>query len=256
MSGVKTTKDWLDFFKSNEKKQLKVPFDNYQLTLKEKEMITKSIQSFQLGESSTGENLKRYARQYSEKYSCPYYPELMNLFIKEENRHSSYLWQFMRQHNIPRAEQTTNDSIFRYLRSLLGIELSLRVLVTAETIALSYYKVLGEVTNSSILPKICDHMLEEERVHLRFQMQHIQMVNLKKNNLWAFLSDFIHVMFIFVTCFAVWFEHKRVLSFHYSFKGFLIEVLNNFVPGLLKGREDAIQLSEVEYGVTKEVSWA
>ena len=64
----------------------------------------------------------------------------LDLFIKEEQQHSRYLAAFMESEGIPLLPRHWVDSTFRLLRGLAGLELSLTVLVTAEIIAVPYYR--------------------------------------------------------------------------------------------------------------------
>lgn len=89
--------------------------------------------------------------------------------MKEEQRHSACLLRFMQREGIPAASSHWVDTVFRRLRVLAGLELSLRVLVSAEIIAIPYYRALGAATRSPLLRAICARILQDEAVHLRFQ---------------------------------------------------------------------------------------
>lgn len=161
---------WLAFFKNNDKYRLII--DELSLgTLSEydKKLITPSIAAFQCGEHSEGLSLKKYAKKFSKLYDENVYNEVIDWFIKEENFHSHYLYVFMKGENIPIRKKNQLDRIFRKIRQCSGIESEIITLVTAEIIALTYYSVLGDATDSKELKKICRQMLHDELPHIVFQ---------------------------------------------------------------------------------------
>lgn len=165
--------DWLNHFKENDKARLEVDFsDEPELTDEEKKLIFKSIKAFQMGEHSDGVYLAELAKKFGKEHNEPYYAETMNLFIKEENFHSAYLAWYLKHHNEPKAKKNKLDKIFRDLRHNGKVFTEISVLVTAETIALSYYSALGNVADqigSKALRAICNQMLHDELPHIVFQ---------------------------------------------------------------------------------------
>jgi len=236
-----TLHDWTHYFRSNQKTRLKVPPETYDLTPAERRRITKSIQSFQLGESSEGNILRLQARQQSEQTGEPEYLEAIEHLIREENWHSAYLAQFMRRHKIPRFKRGFNDTVFRFLRRLAGVELSCRVLVTAEVIAMTYYDCLAVATNSPVLNLICRKMCEEEKAHVDFQMFQIHRINLQKHALSGSLADIFHFLLTSFTLVPVWWEHRRVLQVKYSGFQFAAKVWRDFQNAMADGQTQAAQ---------------
>lgn len=161
---------WLMLFEENDKRRLFVD-ENLPSTLskEEKNLISASIAAFQRGEYSEGRTLRKSAEAFSKKYNEPLYPKVINLFIREENFHSNYLSSFMRREGIPIRSKNFLDRIFRSIRKSRGIESEIIALVTAEIIALTYYKILGQATSSDFLKKICNQMLNDELPHIVFQ---------------------------------------------------------------------------------------
>ncbi len=214
------TFQWLKHFESNKGRNLKIERDEYQLTSTELRKITPSIQSFQLGESSEGTVLIAQAKAFVEQNGHPEYLECIRHLIREENRHSAYLGEFMRQHSIPKIRKGFNDRCFRFLRRLAGVEWSVRTLVIAEIIALTYYRALGQATKSTVLEKICARMCEEEKDHVRFQLFHIHEMNFRKHALSSSLANIAHALLFAVTLVPVWMEHRSVLSGEHDFRSF------------------------------------
>jgi hypothetical protein len=76
--------------------------DPYKLSPSERRTIQHSIQQFQLGEGSEGRRLLDRGRADSRAAGDPHFAEALSLFVKEEQRHSAHLLQFMRGQEIPR----------------------------------------------------------------------------------------------------------------------------------------------------------
>lgn len=218
------TKIWLDALLENEHKSLDLSDDGYRLTAEERYRIAPSIRSFQLGECSEGRSLKRHADLVND----PDYSHAIRLLIKEENRHSAYLASFMRDQGIPKAKQTWSASSFKFIKNLAGLELRLRVLITAEIVALSYYSTLGGVTGSKKLARICRQMEIEEGMHVQFQMHHIQKMSLKNGRFVNSCTNVIHGVFAAGTATAVWIEHQSVLNSRFSYVSYVGRVLRDY----------------------------
>lgn len=148
--------DWIAHFKANQEHRLQIDFSKEpKLTPLEKSLISPSIRSFQKGEASEGRFLLHQARGYADRNHDPDYPEAMKWFVVEENWHSAYLKKYMDYHRIPVGRRSFPDDIFRLLRKTGGLRSEITVLVTAEMIALSYYRALAECVDSPALKSIC-----------------------------------------------------------------------------------------------------
>ena len=107
---------WYHHFKKNIKIQrvnwLQVP----QITLKEQAIVLKSIQAWQLGETSDGKNLLRASQKYADKINDPHYVEAVKVFIKEEQKHGNNLGTYLDMIGQPRIKTDWGDSLFRKVR--------------------------------------------------------------------------------------------------------------------------------------------
>jgi rubrerythrin len=203
--------------------------DPYKLSAQERDAISHSIQQFQLGEGSQGRRLLKRGIRYSQRVDDPYFPRALDLFIKEEQRHSAHLLRFMQQQGIAPVAKHWVDSIFRHLRGLAGLELSLRVLVTAEIIAVPYYRALGRATKSPLLRALSSRILADEGAHLRFQSSMLRRVALSRINLLARAVSRMHRLFLVATVRIVWREHRSVFeAAGYRFGRLLKESLLEF----------------------------
>src|SRR5690348_13071644 len=171
----RSSQDWVDYFRCNGFVAMRVPWHlGPDLRPEERRAIAHSVQLFQLGESSEGRHLMRYAREWAARAGDAAYSEAIRMLIAEEQRHSSALARFMDLNGIARIARGTSDRIFRRLRNIFdSLEISLSVLVIAEIIAKVYYPALRVATNSEVLRAICDQVYREEIAHVDFQTEQL-----------------------------------------------------------------------------------
>jgi hypothetical protein len=195
----------------------------------ESRCIQSSIQQFQLGEGSSGRRLLQRGREFAHAARDPDFLEALALFVKEEQRHSGYLLRFMQREGIPASSSHWVDTVFRRLRVLAGLELSLRVLVSAEIIAIPYYRALGAATQSPLLHAVCGRILQDEAAHLRFQASMLSRLAASRPLFADRIVAAIHRAFLLITCLVVWREHGPVFrAAGYARGGFLAEALWEF----------------------------
>ncbi|HEY4948983.1 MAG TPA: ferritin-like domain-containing protein [Candidatus Acidoferrales bacterium] len=227
-SAASESASWRHYFLSRAAASDPLPWnDPTALTREEAQCIQSSIQQFQLGEGSSGRRLLKRGQDYAT--ADPHFVDALALFVKEEQRHSAYLLRFMQRESIPAASSHWVDTVFRRLRVLAGLELSLRVLVSAEIIAIPYYRALGAATRSPLLQAICDRILKDEAAHLRFQTSMISRVSARRLYFADRIVSKMHRLFLLITCLVVWFEHGRVFrASGYARAGFLAETFWEF----------------------------
>lgn len=200
-----------------------------QLSESERRLITPSIQQFQLGEGSRGQRLLERGQKFGRRAGDPLFAGALELFIREEQQHSAYLAAFMDSQGIPLLGRHWVDSVFRVLRGLAGLELSLTVLVTAEIIALPYYRALRAATNSPVLKLICTRILEDEANHLKFQASMLARVSAPRRQQVQLAGTEAHRLFLLGTLLVVWRGHGRVFAAAgYDFRRFSEETLAEF----------------------------
>ena len=200
-----------------------------QLTEKEHRTITPSIQQFQLGEGSRGQRLLVRGQKFGRAVNDPLFAGALDIFIKEEQQHSRYLAAFMKSQSIPLVQKHWVDTVFRNLRGLAGLELSLTVLVTAELIAVPYYRALRGATGSPILKMICTRILEDEASHLKFQASMLARVASSRPPGFQRALGELHRLFLLGTILVVWIEHRAVFeAAGYNFRKFQGDTLAEF----------------------------
>lgn len=218
----KTSVEWLEYFRFNRENLLPIAWESsYRLSDTEKATISNSIRSFQLGESSEGTNLLKAARVYAAVSGDTVYVEALKLFIAEEQRHAADLSRFMKQQEIPLARRHWTDTIFRKLRKLANLELAIVVLLTAELMALVYYKALGDATRSPVLNHLCQQILRDETQHVCFQSEQLTKIRQQRSNWQLACLELLHRLFFSATLLLVWFDHGQVFrASGYTFSSF------------------------------------
>jgi len=214
---------WKEYFIINQRHFEHLDWNvNDALSADEKQCITHSLQQFQKGENSEGKHLFTFAKTFPD----PEYFESVKLFIREEQKHAQVLARFMELHEIPRIKGHWIDSVFRGLRKFAGLENTIIVLVTAEIIAKVYYRALAEATDSVLLKKICNQILQDEDQHLAFQATTLRHFYHSSPRWKQVITRSWHRLLMTGTTFIVWLWHKRVLKSGGSFFGkFFMETM-------------------------------
>jgi len=206
-----TSLDWFSYFTLNTMEPALPWNDPYQLTRLERACVGPSIQQFQVGENSEGRRLLLRAREYGQVHGDAQFAEAVLLFIQEEQRHSRILGRFLDLQGIPRLSGHWVDTVFRHVRVQAGLELYMRVLATAEVIAVPYYTALGKATASPLLAKICANILADEAAHLQFQSFVFALLAEGRSARRQQTINALHELFLRATVALVWLEHGAVL---------------------------------------------
>src|SRR5438270_3777945 len=206
-----TESDWILLFSSRTGTREFLPWSHPRtLTSSELRLVSGSIQQFQLGEGSDGSGLIRRGRASRLTAHNPNFIPSLELFIKEEQRHSRHLARFLQREGVAVLQQHWVDRVFRRVREFAGLELCLRVLVVAEIVAVPYYTALQRATGSALLQSICANILIDEADHLRFQAENLERLQRSRPSLPTMELMFWRC-FQLGTLLVVWREHGEVL---------------------------------------------
>lgn len=204
---------WLAYFEGNSVSVPGIPWEaEDRVSADEVRLIGKSVAAFQLGEYSEGRGLLKSAKDFSAHFGDRVLYEITQLFIKEEQRHALLLKRFMLAHDIKLLRKQWTDTVFRKLRKFFGYELSVTVLITAEIIALVYYKALKNCTGSPVLKAICDKILADENAHVRFESELLLYLRGLKPGPRAQAVSFLHRFLYAGTVTVVYLGHRKVLA--------------------------------------------
>ncbi|MGB6308673.1 MAG: hypothetical protein WBF89_12875 [Steroidobacteraceae bacterium] len=177
----------------------------------ESRLIAGSIATFQLGEQSEGRTLLRAAERLSRTRQSPHLVRIVELLIREEQRHASLLLAFMQDHGIAVKSTDWTDRIFRRVRRAAGLQLYLSVLLSAELIGNVYYRALESVTDCERLAVLCRHIVSDELAHVGFESQLLFALRARRAAPLRALMRWAHRIFFASTTAVVWLTHRSVL---------------------------------------------
>jgi hypothetical protein len=209
-SACTTSYDWIEYFYQNAPEPILPWTDGVRLSESEKRAVVASIQQFQLGEGATGARLLERAQRFSRQTGDLGLIAAVKLFLREEQRHSKILARFLEIESAPCLRRHWVHSVFRSIRGLAGLELCLKVLVTAEILARPYYAALRDATASALLRSICQRIFDEEGAHLQFQAFVLSQFQNRHHRLPQALIKTSHIVLLASTAALVWAEHRRV----------------------------------------------
>lgn len=210
---MQTSQQWVSYFKQN----LEIKRVNWQqpatINDAERKAILKSLQAWQLGETSDGKNLIRASSIYAEKIGDPYYIKAVQLFIKEEQKHGNNLGAYLDVIGEPRIKKNWGDTLFRKVRYFnASMEWWTLAVITVESAAQIFYRSLKDATKCNLLKEICTDILIDEVEHIRFQHERMTVIFQTKTALSRHFSTLFYKFFFFATSLLIWMAHKKVFE--------------------------------------------
>ena len=203
---------WLAYFQRNAAALRPVPWHaGVTLSAAERAAVTKSVATFQLGETGGGRHLAAAAARYAAFQGDDDYLAAVKLFIAEEQRHGRELGRWLDLAGIPRIERHWSNGAFRRLRQLAGLELMISFLLTAEVMAKVYYAALRKATRSIVLQALCEQILKDEVAHIRFQSQRLAILRGQRSRLALWLTAGAQRILFGATALVVWLTHRHAL---------------------------------------------
>lgn len=210
---MKTSADWATHFGENLKIQ-RVDWDTeITLTPTERKAILKSLQAWQLGETSDGSHLLKAARNYANKTNDMIYPLAVELFIKEEQKHGNNLGRYLDLIGEKRVQKDWGDSLFRKVRyHNNSMELWTLAVITVESTAQIFYQSLKDATDCPLLKQICTDILIDEAAHIEFQQQRMQTIYCATKPMSRLARYWAYKCFYYGTISVVWLAHRKVFA--------------------------------------------
>jgi hypothetical protein len=210
---VKDSKYWYNHFNQN----LKAERVNWklkpQLSNIERNVILKSLQAWQLGETSDGRHLLKASEKYAQRNNDLLYIEAVKLFTKEEQKHGSNLGKYLDLISEKRIDYDWGDYLFRKIRYFnTNMELWTLTVITVESTAQLFYQSLKDATNCELLKQICTDILIDEAFHIEFQSQRVSEILKNRQKIVILLSFYMYKLFYFSTILVVWYAHKKVFK--------------------------------------------
>ena len=118
--------------------------------------VGRSLQGWQLGETSEGRHLRAAAARYAARVGDPDLPAVIDLFIREEQHHGELLGRFLDLAGPGRVRADWGDSLFRAARyCVTSMEVWTTPVVMVETLAVIYYNAVRRATDSRVLRAVC-----------------------------------------------------------------------------------------------------
>lgn len=155
---------WLEYFEGRRGRELDAPLGAPFTDRTGREHVAASIARFELGESGDGERIRRLAADQGD----PAYARAIELFVAEEGQHARWLGVLRKRFGGEKLTSHWSDGAFVALRHLGGLRREICVLLTAEVIALTYYRVLAQAYEDPVLAAACERILLDERGHVAF----------------------------------------------------------------------------------------
>jgi hypothetical protein len=203
---------WLNHFEYHAQHPRRVPAGlSDVLKAEERRLIARSLAVFQLGEQCEGKSLLRAAWGYARTHNATALVRIIELFIREEQRHAALLHVFMADHGMQPKRTDWTDFVFCCLRRIGGFEYRLHLFVTAELIASVYYRALEVATGCQRLKVLCRTLVADELAHIGLQSQLLLTVRPKKSAPARVATRLLHRAFFAGTAAVVYLTHRRVL---------------------------------------------
>jgi len=204
---------WHRYFQANAARHRPIPWEaGAGASADERAAVAASLQAWQLGESSDGSHLRAAAARYAEQVGDPEYVTVVDLFIREEQRHGAMLGQFLDLAGFGRIGADWGDSLFRAARyCITSMEVWTTPVVMIETLAVIYYNAIRRATRSAPLRVICAQILADELPHLRFQCERLAILFRQRSRLGMALTMFGHRLAFLMIVTLVWIGHRRAL---------------------------------------------
>lgn len=208
-----TSRQWIEHFRNN-LRYYRINWDvQPSISSRETATILRSMQAWQLGETSDGHNLIRAVTRYAEKHDDPDYIEAMKLFIKEEQKHGENLGRYLDAIGQPRIKKDWGDSLFRWFRGFnTSMEMWTVAVLTVESAAQIYYQALKDATYCVLLKQICRDILIDEAYHITFQVERMTILYDQKSPAGKMICAPLYKLFFFGTALTVWFAHRRLFE--------------------------------------------
>lgn len=210
---MKTSNQWIQHFNENAKRERV----NWSLkpTVSDQEISTilRSLQAWQLGETSEGAHLLKAAAKYAAQIDDPAYLIATLLFIKEEQKHGNNLGAYLDRLGKPRIKADLGDTLFRKVRYFnTNMELWTLAVTVVESTAQIFYQSMKDATRCNLLKQICTDILIDEAHHIEFQTERLSIIFNSKTAFLKMISHKAYYFFFFSTALIVWMVHKKLFQ--------------------------------------------
>ncbi|MBA4019573.1 MAG: hypothetical protein C0483_20610 [Pirellula sp.] len=212
MPRLRTSAEWIIYFRANNAAWEHIPWERgAEISLDAVLPLLRSLQAWQLGETSEARRLKAAARRHAEATGDLDFITAMDLFILEEQRHGESIGRWLDAVGAERIRRDWGDSLFRLFRHARpDIEVWTTVVVVIEVLAVVYYSSVRRAIPSPLLKAVCGQILRDEIPHLEFQSERLARIY-RGRSAWRMrlTSAIQHALFAGITL-VVWMAHRRM----------------------------------------------
>jgi hypothetical protein len=210
---MNTSQNWIAHFKANAL-QKRIDWNQKPtITPGETKTILKSLQAWQLGETSEGRQLIAAAEKYASRTAEAGYVGAIKLFIKEEQKHGNNLGLYLDRIGKPRIKKNWGDTLFRKVRHLnTSMESWTLAVIVVESTAQIFYQSLKDATNCPLLKSICIDILIDEAYHITFQTERLTAIFNSKSTFSKSWRRIVYKYFFYCTSLLVWFTNQKLFK--------------------------------------------
>ncbi|MGA9519873.1 MAG: ferritin-like domain-containing protein [Myxococcaceae bacterium] len=162
-------RSWRRYFESNGARPHPTPEAPCSLSPEQQETLLRSLQSFQLGETSEG-RLAHEIDQVSFRGTDEDFRACIKLFVREEGRHARLLGLMVKALGGSLLQRHWTASSFTWIRRAMGIRIKLLIALVAEVVGAVFYGMLAESLPAGTFAQALRHICDDERAHLAFQV--------------------------------------------------------------------------------------
>ncbi|HTJ11392.1 MAG TPA: ferritin-like domain-containing protein [Dinghuibacter sp.] len=208
-----TSTEWIAHYRENARFQRVDWGLTPDITPDKLRIIQRSLQAWQLGETSDGKNLIRAAGKYAAKTDDPAYVRAIELFIKEEQKHGGNLGRYLDKIGVPRVQKDWGDTLFRKVRYFnTNMEMWTLPVIVVESTAQVFYQALKDATGCPLLRQICTDILIDEAYHITFQVERMSTIYQTKSPTGRALRRPLYRYFFWAVATLVWVAHRRLFK--------------------------------------------
>lgn len=208
---MKTSGQWILHFRESEKQQRVNWSLDPEISEKEISIILRSLQAWQLGETSDGSHLFKAAAKYTARINDPAYMEALSLFIKEEQKHGNNLGTYLDRIGKPRIKRDLGDTLFRKVRHFnTNMEIWTLTVIIVESTAQIFYQSMKDATRCKLLRQICTDILIDEAHHIDFQTERFSVIFKSKTPFRRAVIQRLYYLFFFSTAVVVWVVNRKL----------------------------------------------
>lgn len=210
---MKTSTQWIAHFELNATKHRIDWSIPPSISPEELAPILRSLQAWQLGETSDGSHLLRTASNYAKRIKDPDYITAVQLFIKEEQKHGNNLGRYLDAIHQPRVKSDWGDTLFRKCRYFnTSMDFWTLTVLTVESAAQIFYQSLKDASNCTLLKQICTDILVDEAPHIEFQTERLFILFREKFVLSRPFWRYFYQFSFFSIALVVWFGHRKLFK--------------------------------------------